>query len=252
MAGRSKRGFAAMSPQQQREIARRGGQAAHKKGTAHEFTSDEARIAGHKGGRALSKNRQYMSEIGRKGGQSAGQRETKSHQRQVANETNSHENTAMSEAKERAAPRATDVIRSDHRKVEELFSRFENANRQQLQQETLIKQICRELDIHTQLEEEIFYPTIQAAFHEEGELLVAEALTDHETIDDLVEQLKRMSPGESSCAAAMRQLKQCVQRHVEKEEKEMLPKAEQRLGDQLGSLGARMVQCKQELARVES
>src|ERR1041384_7557526 len=120
MAERSKRGFAAMSEQKQREIARRGGQAAHKKGTAHEFTSDEARIAGHKGGRALSKNRQYMSAIGRKGGQSAGQRETKSHQRQAANEKNSHENTAMSGAKERAAPRATDVIRGDHRKVEEL------------------------------------------------------------------------------------------------------------------------------------
>ena len=49
MAERSKRGFAAMGSQKQREIARRGGQAAHKKGTAHEFTSDEARIAGHRG-----------------------------------------------------------------------------------------------------------------------------------------------------------------------------------------------------------
>ena len=69
MAGLSKRGFAAMVPQKQREIARRGGQTAHKKGTAHEFTPEEARIAGRRGGKAVSSNRQYMAEIGRKGGQ---------------------------------------------------------------------------------------------------------------------------------------------------------------------------------------
>lgn len=52
MAGRSNRGFAGMNPQKQREIASKGGRAAHRKGTAHEFTSEEARIAGKKGGRA--------------------------------------------------------------------------------------------------------------------------------------------------------------------------------------------------------
>ncbi len=46
------RGFAAMDADKQREIASRGGKAAHEKGTAHEFTSEEARIAGQKGGRA--------------------------------------------------------------------------------------------------------------------------------------------------------------------------------------------------------
>lgn len=70
----SKRGFAAMDPQEQRDIARRGGQAAHKKGTAHEFTPEEARAAGLRGGKAVSKNRLYMSEIGRKGGQSSGRK----------------------------------------------------------------------------------------------------------------------------------------------------------------------------------
>ena len=48
----SARGFAAMDPQRQREIASRGGKAAHQKGTAHEFDSDEAREAGRKGGQA--------------------------------------------------------------------------------------------------------------------------------------------------------------------------------------------------------
>ncbi|MES2740310.1 MAG: KGG domain-containing protein [Pseudomonadota bacterium] len=69
-SGTSKRGFAAMDEQQQREIASKGGQAAHQKGTAHEFDSEEARRAGQKGGEAVSRDRAHMAEIGRKGGES--------------------------------------------------------------------------------------------------------------------------------------------------------------------------------------
>lgn len=65
-----KRGFAAMDAEQQRAIASRGGQAAHQKGTAHEFSSEEARRAGQKGGEAVSRDRAHMSAIGRKGGES--------------------------------------------------------------------------------------------------------------------------------------------------------------------------------------
>ena len=57
MSKKSLRGFAAMDPQRQREIASEGGRAAHEKGTAHEFTSEEAREAGRKGGMARSANR---------------------------------------------------------------------------------------------------------------------------------------------------------------------------------------------------
>jgi general stress protein YciG len=62
------RGFASMDEEKQREIARKGGQAAHAKGRAHEFTAEEAREAGRKGGQTVSQNRQHMAEIGRKGG----------------------------------------------------------------------------------------------------------------------------------------------------------------------------------------
>lgn len=68
MPGTSNRGFASMDESKQREIASKGGRAAHLKGTAHEFTSDEARAAGRKGGEAVSRDRQHMAEIGRKGG----------------------------------------------------------------------------------------------------------------------------------------------------------------------------------------
>ena len=72
---RSNRGFAAMDAEQQREIASKGGRAAHEQGTAHEFSPDEARAAGRKGGVSVSKNRQHMSEIGRKGGEARGRKQ---------------------------------------------------------------------------------------------------------------------------------------------------------------------------------
>lgn len=62
--GKSNRGFASMDPQRQREIASEGGRAAHEKGTAHEFTSEEAREAGRKGGMARSANRRKAMESG--------------------------------------------------------------------------------------------------------------------------------------------------------------------------------------------
>ncbi len=64
------RGFAAMSPEKQKEIARKGGKAAHERGTAHEFTPDEARVAGRKGGEVVSRDRDHMATIGREGGRS--------------------------------------------------------------------------------------------------------------------------------------------------------------------------------------
>ena len=67
--GTSKRGFASMDPQRKREIASKGGRAAHEKGTAHEFSPEEARQAGRKGGEVVSRNRDHMAHIGRKGGE---------------------------------------------------------------------------------------------------------------------------------------------------------------------------------------
>jgi general stress protein YciG len=63
------RGFAAMDPERQRQIASQGGRTAHERGTAHQFTVDEARAAGRKGGAAVSLNRDHMAKIGRLGGQ---------------------------------------------------------------------------------------------------------------------------------------------------------------------------------------
>src|SRR5262245_8513542 len=70
MAGNGRRGFASMDAEERREIARKGGRAAHEKGTSHEFTPEEAREAGRKGGTVVSRDRRHMAEIGREGGRS--------------------------------------------------------------------------------------------------------------------------------------------------------------------------------------
>jgi general stress protein YciG len=73
MTASTGRGFAAMSRDRQREIASKGGRAAHEKGTAHEFTADEARNAGRRGGESVARDRSHMSRIGQRGGVSVSQ-----------------------------------------------------------------------------------------------------------------------------------------------------------------------------------
>lgn len=126
MANTSKRGFASMDAAKQREIASKGGKAAHAKGTAHEFTSDEARVAGRKGGEAVSRDRAHMSAIGREGGHSRGARaraaqspgnttsETtrsagnQSFERQVTSERGAFEQNGGGRASQRSAYTASD------------------------------------------------------------------------------------------------------------------------------------------------
>src|SRR5262245_17052464 len=72
MSGKSKRGFASMSPEKQREIASKGGKAAHAKGTAHEFTPEEARAAGRKGGQSSHTGGQTGTAVAERPRQSEG------------------------------------------------------------------------------------------------------------------------------------------------------------------------------------
>ncbi len=67
-AGKRRRGFASMDPARQREIASRGGRAAHAKGTAHQWDAESARQAGRKGGEVVSRDRAHMATIGKEGG----------------------------------------------------------------------------------------------------------------------------------------------------------------------------------------
>ena len=87
-----------MDTHRQREIARKGGRAAHEKGRAHEFTAEEARAAGRKGGEKVSVNRRHMAEIGRRGGKSSAQR------RRPQNQTQNPAERSASSMHEQSAP----------------------------------------------------------------------------------------------------------------------------------------------------
>jgi general stress protein YciG len=94
--GKSNRGFASMSPERQREIASKGGRAAHEKGTAHEWTAEEARQAGRKGGETVSRDRAHMAAIGREGGGARGARNRRDAQQQQGGEAQNEGREGMS------------------------------------------------------------------------------------------------------------------------------------------------------------
>src|SRR5215472_16498676 len=102
MAEKSRRGFAGMDPQKQREIASKGGKAAHAKGTAHEFTPQEAREAGRKGGQAAHERGtahqftpEEAREAGRKGGRSARRGTEREEAEPIPSAPRSNENGAL-------------------------------------------------------------------------------------------------------------------------------------------------------------
>jgi len=118
---RSNRGFASMDREKQREIASKGGRAAHAKGTAHEFDSGEARDAGRKGGVAVSRNREHMAAIGRRGGEARGHSRSR---------TNAQTNTAGEESLEGGFQNTRGSVNADRQVAIDNQTEGVNANTQ--------------------------------------------------------------------------------------------------------------------------
>jgi len=244
MAGQRKRGFAAMSPEKQREIASKGGQAAHRKGTAHEFSSEEAREAGRLGGKIISSNRAHMALIGRKGGQHSlfAQRAAKA---STGNGQQERQDTAPREQSVPASQGATDLLRADHRRVNGLFHQYEAQDIAQGDSAAVVQQLCDELDIHTQLEEEIFYPALRERLDEHGQQQLDEGLKEHQRIKEFIAQVRNLIAEGNAYGPQVKELYKCVDHHVHEEEHNLLPKAEQQLSDRLEALEAQMRERKQ-------
>jgi general stress protein YciG len=117
MTGKSRRGFASMDPARQREIASKGGRAAHEKGTAHEWSSDEAREAGRKGGVTVSRDRAHMAAIGREGGESRSAAARQARQARVSEREvpMSVTRDGVTEGRGQGAGRTSDRSRTDAR-----------------------------------------------------------------------------------------------------------------------------------------
>jgi hemerythrin superfamily protein len=147
---------------------------------------------------------------------------------------------------------AISLLSSDHAKVKKLFKEFEGLKEDGSDKDksALVAQICNELKIHTEIEEEIFYPAVRKAI-DDGDLM-DEALVEHAGAKELIAQLEDMSPDDELYDAKVTVLGEQIQHHVKEEEGEMFPKARKAKVDS-EALGVQMTERKAELmAELES
>jgi hemerythrin superfamily protein len=138
---------------------------------------------------------------------------------------------------------ATTLLIEDHKLVDGLFKAYENALTKTIKKK-LVSQICMELSVHTQLEEEIFYPAVKKALKDHE--LVPEATVEHETLKSLIAQVEGVEPDGEMFDARIKVLCEYVEHHVKEEQEEMFPKAKATQLD-MKELGGQIAARKQEL-----
>lgn len=146
------------------------------------------------------------------------------------------------------SPDAIALLTADHKAVKALFKTFEKMCKDEasdLEKSFVVRQICDELTVHAQVEEEIFYPAARAADDEMADLL-DEAEVEHATAKNLIAQLEEMKAGDDLYDARVTVLGEYVDHHVHEEEGEMFRKARKADLD-LVALGAEMAARKDEL-----
>lgn len=150
-------------------------------------------------------------------------------------------------AKKAHSPDAIALLTADHKKVKGLFIRFEKLMDQENvddEKTELVQQICNDLKVHTQVEEEIFYPAVRAAIDDDD--LMDEADVEHAGARELIAQLDAMQPGDDLYDAKVVVLGEQITHHVKEEEGDMFPKVKKAKVD-TAALGEQMLERKQEL-----
>ena len=122
---------------------------------------------------------------------------------------------------------ACDFLDADHKAVKKMFMEFEalteSGGNTKEKKRVLAEKICTELTVHTQIEEEIFYPAIRKAIKDD--LLMNEAEVEHTSAKDLIAQIQEMNPGDPLFDAKVTVLGEYIDHHVKEERTEMFPKA---------------------------
>jgi len=137
------------------------------------------------------------------------------------------------------------MLKEDHRRVRDLFQEYEAAMDPRTKRE-LAEEVCTELETHAQLEEQIFYPAVNEE-SQEGPELVQEAIQEHQKVKDMIAALREIGPDNREFDAKFRELMQNVEHHVEEEETEMFPLAEQELSEDLEEIKTEMQELKKEI-----
>ena len=141
-------------------------------------------------------------------------------------------------------PTVTNMIRADHTHVLATFHQYE-IDTSPGTKKALVNTICLALEIHAQLEEEIFYPAMRDVARDAG--VVAKSVPEHDEMRRLVARLREMEPNDTDYDATVMELMRDVLHHVADEETVLLPDAERSLADQLEELGAAMTRRRLEL-----
>lgn len=138
--------------------------------------------------------------------------------------------------------KATDLLKKQHRQVEKLFKQCEKA-KEPRQRRQLMGQIVEMLKMHTQIEEEIFYPAVRDLGTSKAEEMIDEAFEEHHVVDLVLAELPEVDPEDERFEAKITVLSELVEHHVEEEEGEMFPMAEKKLGaERIKELGQQMEQ----------
>jgi len=138
------------------------------------------------------------------------------------------------------------LLKADHRKVEDLFEKFESAKSGSVKQK-LVQQICTELSVHTTIEEEIFYPACAGQIEDDD--LLDEAYVEHDGAKVLIAELMGAGPDDAFYDAKVKVLSEQIKHHVKEEEKrsEGLFAEAKAAGLDMDALGERMKARKKEL-----
>jgi hemerythrin-like domain-containing protein len=145
---------------------------------------------------------------------------------------------------------AIELLKADHEKVRDLLTQLtETTSRAEKKRTELLEKIRLELEVHTTIEEEIFYPAFREAGKKDEEEMYFEAVEEHRAAGELVlPDVLKTEVSSDQFAGRAKVLKELVEHHASEEEEEMFPKARKLLGkEQLQQLGEQMQQRKQEL-----
>ena len=137
------------------------------------------------------------------------------------------------------------MLKADHQRVRDLFQQYEATSNVEAKG-TIAEEVFIELETHAQLEENIFYPAVNEET-DEGPELVKESLAEHETMKNLIQQLRDIGPHSRGFDAKFRELLQNVEYHVEEEETEMFPLAEEELEEDMKDLRDEMQELKAQI-----
>ena len=142
---------------------------------------------------------------------------------------------------------AFQLLKEDHQKVSGIFQQLEpTTERAEKTRTELFAKLREELDIHTKIEESVFYPSIKQAA--ETREIVLEGFEEHHVVKMLLKELEAVPVDTEQWTAKLKVLKENVEHHVEEEEEEMFQKARQVLSeDEINRLGEQMEEMKKQL-----